>query len=91
MTTVTLDTPLRDVVGAKTAKALADHLSMATVRDLLYHFPRRYDQRGEYTDIGALTVGEQATVLARVISTRTRPMRQRSGQLLEVVVGDDSG
>ncbi len=89
--TVTLDSPLRDVVGAKTAKALLDHLELATVGDLLYHFPRRYDQRGEYTDIRTLTVGEQATVLARVISSRTRPMRQRSGQLLEVVVGDDSG
>jgi ATP-dependent DNA helicase RecG len=89
--TVTLDSPLRDVVGAKTAKALADHLTLTTVGDLLYHFPRRYDQRGQYTDIGALSVGEQATVLARVLSTRTRPMRQRSGQLLEVVVGDDSG
>jgi len=89
--TVTLDSPLRDVVGAKTAKALLDHLAMTTVGDLLYHFPRRYDQRGQYTDIKALTVGEQATVLARVLSTRTRPMRQRSGQLLEVVVGDDSG
>src|SRR5215468_8040129 len=89
--TVTLDSPLRDVVGAKTAKALADHLTLATVGDLLYHFPRRYDQRGEYTDIGGLRVGEQVTVLARVLSTRTRPLRQRSGQLLEVVVGDDSG
>ncbi len=89
--TVTLESPLQDVVGAKTAKALADHLTLATVGDLLYHFPRRYDQRGDYTDIGALRVGEQVTVLARVLSTRTRPMRQRSGQLLEVVVGDESG
>jgi len=87
----TVDTPLSKVVGAKTAKALADHLELHTAGDLLYHFPRRYDERGEHTDLRALAVGEQATVMAQVKHVNVRPMRARRGTLLEVVVGDGTG
>ena len=87
----TLETPLRKLVGEKTARALATHLGLHTAGDLLYHFPRRYDERGEHTDIRSLVVGEQVTVLAQVRRTTTRPMRHRRGNLLEVVVGDGSG
>jgi ATP-dependent DNA helicase RecG len=89
--TATLDTPLRKVVGEKTAKALETHLGLATVGDLLYHFPRRYDERGEHTEIRTLHVGDQVTVLAQVLSTNVRPMRQRGGSMLEVTVHDGSG
>ncbi|MEE6260898.1 ATP-dependent DNA helicase RecG [Plantactinospora sonchi] len=88
---VGLDTPLRKLIGDKTAKALASHLDLHTVGDLLYHFPRRYDERGQHTDIRSLEVGEQVTVLGQVRKTTVRPMRQRRGNLLEVTVGDDSG
>ena len=89
--TTTVDSPLRTVVGDKTAKALDRHLDLHTVGDLLYHFPRRYDERGEHTDIRSLEVGEQVTVLAQVQRATVRPMRARRGQLLEVMVGDDAG
>ncbi|WJK34996.1 ATP-dependent DNA helicase RecG [Solwaraspora sp. WMMA2065] len=87
----TMDSPLKVNLGAKTAKAMADHLDLHTVGDLLYHFPRRYDQRGEHTDIRSLEVGEQVTVLGQVRRTTVRPMRQRRGKLLEVVVEDGTG
>ncbi len=87
----TVDTPLKKLVGEKTAKALATHLDLHTAGDLLYHVPRRYDERGEHTDIRSLDVGEQVTVLAQVQRTAVRPMRQRRGNLLEVTVGDSSG
>jgi ATP-dependent DNA helicase RecG len=87
----TVDSPLKTIVGDKTAKALATHLDLHTVGDLLYHFPRRYDERGEHTDISGLTVGEQVTVLAQVKRISVRPMRARRGSLLEATVGDDTG
>ncbi len=87
----TMGTPLRSVVGEKTAKALSSHLDLDTVGDLMYHFPRRYDERGEHTDIRGLELGEQATVLAQVLRTGVRPMRNRRGQMLEATVGDDNG
>ncbi|RKR90699.1 ATP-dependent DNA helicase RecG [Micromonospora pisi] len=88
---LTAETPLRTPLGEKTAKALASHLDLHTVGDLLYHFPRRYDERGEHTDIRSLEIGEQVTVLGQVQRTTVRPMRQRRGNLLEVAVGDSSG
>ncbi|HEX2773303.1 MAG TPA: ATP-dependent DNA helicase RecG, partial [Micromonosporaceae bacterium] len=89
--TASVDTPLRKLVGEKTAKALATHLDLHTAGDLVYYFPRRYDERGEHTDIRSLAVGEQVTVLGQVQRTSVRPMRQRRGNLLEVIVGDGSG
>ena len=88
-------TSLVDVVGGKSAKALGT-LGITTVEDLLAHYPRRYAERGELTDLGSLTVGEQVTVLARVASARSRPLGHKPGQrrsrsITEVVVTDGTG
>ncbi|MEU8608421.1 ATP-dependent DNA helicase RecG [Actinoplanes sp. NPDC048791] len=90
-TVTTTDTPLEKVLGAAKAKALATHLDLHTAGDLIYHFPRRYDERGEHTDMRKLEVGEQVTLLAQVKSTTVRPMRQRRGNMLEITIGDGSG
>jgi len=87
----TLDTKLSAVVGAKTASALSDNLAMATVGDLLHHYPFRYAQRGDQADLNALQIGEHATVVARVRTVNNRPMRNRRGSMLDVVVSDDDG
>ncbi len=91
MTGVTLTTDLASVLPPKQAKALADHLDMHTAGDLVYHFPRRYDERGEHTDMGRLEVGEQVTLLAQVQTATVRPMRARRGTMLEITIGDGSG
>ncbi|GGN01556.1 ATP-dependent DNA helicase RecG [Actinoplanes campanulatus] len=87
----TTDTPLTKVLGAKTAKALEQHLELHTAGDLIYHFPRRYDERGEHTDLRSLKVDEQVTLLAQVQGINVKPMRQRRGNMLEVTIGDGSG
>jgi ATP-dependent DNA helicase RecG len=91
MNETTTDTPLGKVLGDRTAKALATHLELHTAGDLIYHFPRRYDERGEQTDLRALEIGEQVTVLAQVQSVSVKPMRQRKGNMLEITIGDGSG
>jgi ATP-dependent DNA helicase RecG len=83
-----LDRPLRAVVGDRTAKALASGLGVETVRDLLHHYPRRYAERGELTDLADLRIDEHVTVMAEVMRVGTRRMRNRRGTILEVVVGD---
>ena len=80
--------PLRGVLGDRTAKVLSSALSLDTVGDLLHHYPRRYAERGRLTDLASLRVGDHVTVMAEVMRTNVRPMRQRRGQILEVVVGD---
>ncbi len=64
-----IDTPLRGVVGARSATALERGLGLRTVGDLLYHLPRRYVSCGHVSDLRDLVIGEHATVVARVVST----------------------
>jgi ATP-dependent DNA helicase RecG len=87
----TTTTPLKSLLGDRTAKALAAHLDLHTAGDLIYHFPRRYDERGEHTDLHRLEIGEQVTLLAQVQSVSVKPMRARKGNMLEITVGDGSG
>lgn len=91
MDPVTFDTPLKRMALGKVATLLADELDLHTVGDLLRHYPRRYDERGQHTDIAGLTVGEEVTILARVLRASSRPMQKKSGHVLEAVVGDGSG
>jgi ATP-dependent DNA helicase RecG len=86
-----LGTPLGEVLGARTTSALRSGLGLETVGDLLRHYPRRYAERGELTPLDALRPDEQVTVLAEVAKVTRRPMRNRRGSLLEVVVTDGSG
>jgi ATP-dependent DNA helicase RecG len=88
---VTMREPLGRALGPKTAKALAASFDMETVSDLLRHYPRRYAQRGELTDLASLRDGEHVTVLAQVVDVRSRPMGNRRGQVVEVSVTDGVG
>ena len=85
------DEPLDRVVGRQTAKALATGLDIRTVGDLMRHYPRRYAERGQLTDLDSLHLDEQVTVLAMVEDVRTRSMKTRKGGITEVVVTDGSG
>ncbi|MFG3339783.1 ATP-dependent DNA helicase RecG [Glycomyces sp. NPDC048151] len=99
--TIGLDTRLREVLGKKTVDALSEGLGLDTVGDLLGHYPFRYAQRGEQTDLGALQIGEDVTVTAQVRAAvkksfvpKGRGSRQPGGKprdLLEVVVADEGG
>jgi ATP-dependent DNA helicase RecG len=64
---------------------------MHTVADLLAHYPRRYAYRGQLTPIESLQEGEQVTIVAQVKSATDRRMRQRKGNILEVVITDGYG
>ncbi len=83
-----LDARLTGVLGGRTAGAFEKALSLQTLGDLLRHYPRRYAERGELTDLSALREGDTVTVLAEVRSVTVRPMRQRRGTILEAVISD---
>ncbi|HEY3610042.1 MAG TPA: ATP-dependent DNA helicase RecG [Pseudonocardiaceae bacterium] len=83
-----LDDSLEGALGRKTADALAKALDLHTVGDLLRHYPRRYAERGELTDVAGLELGEHATVLAQVERASKRTMRNRRGTILEVRITD---
>ncbi|QBR74331.1 ATP-dependent DNA helicase RecG [Microbacterium sediminis] len=87
----TLDTPLATALPAKEAGGLKKAFGMETVGDLVAHYPRRYAVRGELTPIRGLAEGDTVTIVAEVVSVGTRPMRNRRGSILEVVITDGRG
>ena len=86
-----LDVKLSNVLGGRTAAAMQKGLGLATVGDLLTHYPRRYARRGELSALTDLPVDENVTIVAEVLETRERPMRARGGSILEVRISDGKG
>ncbi|HEX8093162.1 ATP-dependent DNA helicase RecG, partial [Jatrophihabitans sp.] len=61
-------------------------LGYSTVGQLIRHYPRRFNERGELTDLSKLVEGEEVTVLAEVESTSTRRIPGRKLNILEVSI-----
>ena len=85
-----LETKLVDVIGDRTAKVVLAELGYRTVGDFLHHYPRRYVKRGELTNIAELREGEEATVLAKVHSVKSRRMANRKQVIVEVIIEDNN-
>jgi ATP-dependent DNA helicase RecG len=91
-----LKQPLKSVLGPATAKVMAEHLGLHTVGDLLHHYPRRYEERGQLTHLADLPMDEHVTVVAQVADARlltfaSAKAPRGKGQRLEVTITDGSG
>ncbi|TXS57099.1 ATP-dependent DNA helicase RecG [Streptomyces sp. t39] len=86
-----LDEPLKNALGAATAKVMAEHLDLHTIGDLLHHYPRRYAERGELTSLSELPLDEHVTVVAQVADARVLTFNQGRGRRLEVTITDGRG
>src|SRR5438552_2905213 len=85
-----LDVSVLPGVGATMAKRLRG-FGIATVRDLLFHAPRRYERAVDQVSISKLgQVDEEVAIEGRVVSARARPLRGRR-TLVNAIVRDDSG
>ena len=90
MPSLQLDTGIQYVrgVGPKRA-ALLERRGVRKVEDILFHFPRRYEDRTHFVPLDSLRPGIQATVSATVYAVRWIRTRARRG-LLDVVLTDDT-
>jgi ATP-dependent DNA helicase RecG len=86
-----LDTRLLTALGARVAPLFARAFGFDTLGDLLAHYPRRYAVRGDLTPLDALRIGDSVAVVAEVRSIQSRPMRNRHGELFEVIITDGTG
>lgn len=82
---------LSRLLGKTTANQVAKGLDITTVGEMLHQFPRRYLARGDLTDLDQLVVGEDVTILARVVDLHTRQMQTRKGTISDVIITDNSG
>ncbi|MCS7011848.1 MAG: ATP-dependent DNA helicase RecG [Anaerolineales bacterium] len=77
-------------VGPKNAAMLA-RLGLRTLGDMLYHFPRRYEDYTTLKPIRELRFGEQVTVIGTVSFTEARKTRDGKTHIFEVVIQDGTG
>ncbi len=78
-------------IGPKRAENFAKS-GIYTIEDLLYFFPRRYEDRTNISLIKDLKEGELATIKAKVLVKGSRQsFRNRRFNIFEMAVSDDTG
>jgi ATP-dependent DNA helicase RecG len=77
-------------VGPKNAETFAK-LGMYTLGDMLYYFPRRYDDYSQLKPIKDLFYSEQVTVIGTIQSVHTRQVRGGKASIVEVIISDGTG
>lgn len=87
-----LDAPVTKLhgVGEKRSKNLG-RLGIETIRDLLYHFPFRYNDYQHRKKISELMYGQDVTLVATVLDCKTRQLRGNPRFITNVLLGDATG
>ena len=74
-------------VGPRHAETLGK-LGLHTLGDMLYYYPRRYDDYSQLKPIKDLFYGEQVTVIGTIQSVQSRPIRGGKATIIEVIISD---
>ena len=90
--TDSLAAPLQYLKGVGPRKA-ADlkRAGLATVEDLLYRLPFRYEDRSRMQPIATLRAGNKAAVFGEIKSAHLATTRRRGFRIFHAVLGDASG
>ena len=77
-TTDPLDAPVTAIrgIGASLAGTLAK-LELFSIRDILTHYPHRYEDRSQFRPVRALADGEAAVIAAKVTAVENRPTKNK--------------
>lgn len=77
-------------VGSRNLTRLAK-LGIRTVRNLLWHFPARYEDYSEIVPISRLQVGQKASIRGEVVKISTRRIFPRRMTVTDAIIQDLSG
>ncbi|HPT39904.1 MAG TPA: ATP-dependent DNA helicase RecG [Candidatus Omnitrophota bacterium] len=78
-------------IGPKRAKSFTSR-GVNTIEELLYYFPRRYEDRTNFAKISQLKEGQIYTIKAEVLAGGQRnSWRRRRFSITEAAVADDTG
>ena len=87
-----LQTPLQFLKGVGPRRAAdLERVGLATVEDLLYRFPLRYEDRGHLHAIASLRPGQRLAIAGRIQNCRVRTTRRPGFKIFEALIGDASG
>ena len=87
---LTLETPIGQLVGVgpKTAERL-ERLGIATLKDLIYHFPRRWEDFSHIKAIKELKNGESGTIRGHIWDLGSRKVwKRRKMSISSAVISD---
>ncbi len=76
-------------VGPRHASMLS-RMGLNTLGDMLYNFPRRYDDYSQLKPIRDVFYGQQVTVIGEVTLVNNRPLRGGKMTITEVVINDST-
>ncbi len=88
---IKLDDPVTNIplIGGKFADVL-EFLGILTVKDLLYHFPVRFEDSSEIKNISDLNANEKITVKAEIIEIKSLRLRGRRS-IQKAILQDETG
>lgn len=88
---ITLDTPVKDIprIGEKYAKKLKK-LGIESARDLLFHFPFRYDDYSLISPVSQISPSQLVTIQGKVADIKTTRTWKKRMFLTEASISDDS-
>jgi len=77
-------------VGPVMAKKLK-RLGIQNIRDLLFYFPRRWDDYSKPQMISKLQIGQDAIIKASIVQIKQTRTRRRWMSIIDALLADDSG
>ncbi len=77
-------------VGPRRAADL-QRVGLTTIEDLLYRFPTKYEDRGDFQPIAKLRPGLSASVAGEVVGCGVRPTRRPRFRIFEMLMRDATG
>lgn len=81
---------LRYIKGVGPKRSLVfQKIGIQSVRDLLYLFPRRYEDRSHFAPLNNLPLSESITCRGEVVDVKFKPIRGMP--LVEILIGDEAG
>ncbi|MDD2702463.1 MAG: ATP-dependent DNA helicase RecG [Candidatus Omnitrophica bacterium] len=87
------EVPIRFIkgIGPKRASVFAGY-GIQSVEDMLYYFPRRYEDRTRFSLVADAKEGVILSLKVKILSLRERrSFRKRGFSIMEVLTGDESG
>lgn len=89
---IELSTPIKELtrVGRATEKQMA-RLGIEIVEDLIFYFPKRYEDLSQLKKISELAIGENATIRARLEQIKSFRSPRKRMIITEAMVSDETG
>lgn len=83
-----LESPVTALSGVAQVQAKRfQRLGVTTIRDLLYHFPHRYNDFSALKTINQLEYGEEVTIIGTIWETKSRRTRS-GGTIVQSIIAD---